>query len=262
MLEGQIKNARKVYELRKYIPDDLRPFLDFRPKKTGITLVSFFEFAPMRGVNVSHKAAQEEMAKIGKMKESLLAPTVDDEAKIKKLTDLGFKSRKKDADDYLEEDVQAFLCRELLKPAEGDIPRHIREDLLGLKGRLKYLTAEFEWSLDGEKDRVDILCRDEKDPARLVVIELKKIRTEKLEQSRYVPILKTHEKELADFAAALTGVKELQPGNLRISMIYLMPNHHRLDIAQWRNVATKCGIDGIVFYEHAFSFGRIAERDC
>ena len=109
IFKGQTENASKVYELRKEIPDKLSCYLDFRPRAGGIKLVSLFDFAPMWGFSKTLKGA---LAKIKRNQDFLISPNKDDEEKRKMLYSLGFNIRKSGNEDYLEEDVQAFLIRE------------------------------------------------------------------------------------------------------------------------------------------------------
>jgi len=255
IFKGQTENAPKVYGLRKMIPEKLKCYLDFRPKATGITLVSFFDFAPMRGLNINDKNIKSVLGAFTRKQDFLLSPDKDDEDKIKILQDLKFKTRGTTGSDYLEEDVQAFLIREILNSGDRDMPRHIVKscNLLGLR----YLTSEFEWS-SKKIDRVDILCCDKDDFHKIVVIELKKVRTTKLLQRRYLNILQKNSGDLIRFISALTNTTLDVATPIEIHMVYLMPSHPRLDTNLWRQIVAEHGVDDIVFYKTGYLFDRTA----
>ncbi|MFH1061884.1 MAG: hypothetical protein V1747_03240 [Candidatus Omnitrophota bacterium] len=253
IFEGQIRNAKKAYEWRSFIPNNLKNYLDFRSKATGITLVSLFDFAPMRGINVNSDNIKFIMETLTKEQDFLLSPNKDDDKKRAILEKLKFKSRLATKEEYLEEDVQAFLVREILSSENNakNIAQKIIEECK--LSSLKYLASEFEWSEQGKKDRVDILCCDGGDYNKLLIIELKKVRTTKLEQARYLKIFKEHETEIKKFVAVLTG-KEVDACRTDIKIIYLMPSHPRLDKNMWVKVIKEQGVDGIIFYNTGYPF--------
>jgi len=253
IFEGQIRNAKKAYEWRRNIPRKLRNYLDFRPKATGITLVSLFDFAPMRGINVNGNNIKSIMETLTKEQDFLLSPNKDDDKKRAILEALNFKSRAAATEEYLEEDVQAFLVREILSSEDSakNIAQKIIEECKF--SSLKYLASEFEWSEQGKKDRVDVLCCDSGDYNKLLIVELKKVRTTKLEQARYLKIFRKHENEIKKFVAALTG-KEVDSCRADVKIIYLMPSHPRLEKNMWKKVIKEQGVDGIIFYNTGYPF--------
>ena len=254
IFKGQTANAEKAYEWRKEIPEKLNRYLDFRPKATGITLVSFFDFAPMRGLQVNPKNIRSVLNILKRRQDFLISPAKSDEEKIEILQNIGFKARAYSNEEYLEEDVQAFLAREILSYSDKDMPQRIANSC-NFSG-LKYLTSEFEWS-SGGVDRVDILCCDKDNYYKILIIELKKIRTTQLKQTRYLGILRKKSKELIRFISVLTGKKLNERNPLDIHMVYLMPSHPHLEIAMWEKIAVKHGIDGIIFYNTGYPCDRI-----
>lgn len=254
IFKGQTANAEKVCEWRKAIPQKLSRYLDFRPKAYGITLVSLFDFAPMRGLQVNPKNIRAVLNMLKRRQDFLISPAKSDEEKIEILQAIGFKTRANNNEEYLEEDVQAFLAREILSYSDKDMPQRIANSC-NFSG-LKYLTSEFEWSGDGV-DRVDILCCDKENYYKILVIELKKIRTTQLKQTRYLNILKKKSSELIRFISALTSKKLNEKQPIDIHMIYLMPSHPRLEIAMWERIVTKHGVDGIIFYNTGYPCDRI-----
>lgn len=254
IFKGQTENAKIVYEWRKEIPEKLNCYLDFRPKATGITLVSFFDFAPMRGLQVSDKSIKSVLSAIKRKQDFLISPEKSDKEKISILKELRFKTRLANTEEYLEEDVQAFLIREILSHSDKDIPQRIIRSY-NFSG-LKYLTSEFEWSSNGI-DRVDILCCDKNNYYKILVIELKKIRTTQLKQNRYLNILKAKSSDLIGFISALTNKKLEDKTPLDIHMIYLMPSHPRLETKMWERIVIEHGIDGIIFYNTGYPFDRM-----
>jgi len=256
MLAGQIRNAKSVFKLQQQIPHLLGPFLGLRAKENGMTLVSFFDFAPMRGRKVTERTADRILKELKDQQELLTDPEKSKEEKKKALR--GFPS-KKPGKGFLEEDVQAFLIREIINPERlGDISQRICEVCDCQK--LKYLASEFEWSLNGKKDRIDILCRDQNDPSKIVIIELKKVRITQLKQARYIRVFQEHrhQEELKSFVAALTGYPVVS-GALDIRMVYLMPDHPRLNPKEWEEIVCKNHVDGIVFYNQDFSPGNLVK---
>lgn len=252
---GQIKHARKAYEWSENIPEKLRRYLYLRPKTTGITLVSLFDFAPMRGTDVNDNNIDSVINKFNENYDFLVSPNKDENDKIEILRELNFKSRSNKEEDYLEEDVQAFLIREIIDSDDviKDIPKRISKKC-GFSG-LKYLTSEFEWSINGKKDRIDVLCCDKEDHSKLLVIELKKIRTTKLDQTRYVKVLNDNQDQIKKFVAALTNIAPKKSG-IDVKIIYLMPSHPRLDEKKWGSIVKRERVDGIVFYNTGFSFDK------
>lgn len=254
IFKGQIENAIKAYSLKKEIPEKLRCYLDFRPKATGITLVSFFDFAPMRGLEMNSKNVKEILTQLKKQQDFLLSPNKDEQEKIEKIGKFGFLAKSNKKEEYLEEDIQAFLIREILSSSDKDIPQRIAK-ICGFSG-LKYLTSEFEWSDKGKIDRIDILCCDKLNYNRVVILELKKIRTTKLSQARYFKTLKDNESSLKELISALTSKEFDKKDSIELKMIYLMPGHPRLEEEFWRGVVSRADINGIIFYKMGFSFDR------
>lgn len=252
---GQIKNARKACEWSIKIPKRLRRYLYLRPTANGITLVSFFDFAPMRGKGVNNKNIDFIISELDKKYAFLVSPQKSKNDKIEILKKLDFKSKAKSATDYLEEDVHAFLIREIMDSEDviKDMPKRISERC-GFS-RLKYLTSEFEWSINGKKDRIDILCCDKEDHDKLLVIELKKIRTTKLNQIRYVKVLEDNQEEMKKFIATLTNTPA-DSSRIGIKIIYFMPSHASLDKTKWDDIAKRKGVNAIFFYNTGFSFDR------
>lgn len=255
IFKRQTENAAKAYELRNAIPEKLKCYLDFRPKATGITFVSFFDFAPMRGLEVNDKEINSVLNKIKSKQDFLISPDKDGKEKRDIFKDLGFKARCDNGSEYLEEGVQAFLIREILRRGDKDMLQRIIEgcNFLGLE----YLTSEFEWSSDKVVDRIDILCCDKENYRKVLVLELKKVRTTQLKQGRYLNILRDNEGELIRFISALTNRAFDETTHLDIHMIYLMPSHPRLEPAMWDKVVSKHGIDGIIFYNTGYPFDGI-----
>ena len=254
IFKKQTENAKKAFKWREKIPERLRCYLDFRPKATGITLVSFFDFAPMRGLQINEKNIRPVLSTLTSKQNFLISPAKSDEEKIKILQRLEFKTRPIKNEEYLEEDVQAFLIREILSRGDKDIPQRIIKSC-NFSG-LKYVTSEFEWS-NGGKDRADVLCCDKNNYYKILIIELKKIRITQLKQTRYLNVLKEKSEDLIRFISVLTNKKLEDKTLLDIHMIYLMPSHPRLDTKMWEKIVIEYGIDGIIFYNTGYPFDRM-----
>lgn len=262
IFEGQIRHAQEVFKLHKSIPERLQGYLRFRPKATGITLVSFFEFAPMRGLDLkavrNNDSINRTLNVLNKHADFLLSPLKSDDEKIKILGKLGFKTRGKTQEEYLEEDVQAFVIREILGGNYMSVPAAMSTGLR-LVG-LEYLTSEFEWSDKGKKERIDVVCLDKQDSCKVIILELKKIRTTNLKQYTYKPFLQKNQAEFRQFISALKGL-DLSNRELEIRMMYLMPSHPRLVENRWKEIIHKFHLDGILFYKVGFPPDRLILPD-
>src|SRR3989338_2735607 len=204
----------------------------------------------MRGRDLSSANIEDVMNKLKAKEDLLISPNKKNDSKRDVLEDLEFKVRGKHNSLYLEEDVQAFLIREILSGMSRDLTGRIAQ-ASGFSS-LEYLTSEFELS-EGSKDRVDVLCCDSGDPYRIIVIELKKIRSTHLEQTRYLSTLLNHKADLMSFINNLTG-KKLDPSHsIDIQQVYLMPYHPDIDQKKWEKIASKNGVKGILFYNSGFS---------
>jgi len=275
-LSGQTKNAEICKELRRKIPEELKHFIDIKPKKSGMTLISLFDFASMRGIDVTKQKALEALNKFKKISKLLISSDKDEREKLDKLKQMGFKERnesdKKHLKDYLEEDVQAFLIRELLSSdASSKSTINMIQDKFGFK-ELMYLTSELEWSLKGKQDRIDILCCDKLNPKKILILEIKKVRLTNLDQGRYVTILSEHNKDLLEFVSALTDLGYSKEDKLEINMVYVMPDNQNKDDKFWKGVLDKKKdvkgkygenkqVNGIIFYQTGFPSTRQIKRD-
>lgn len=251
-LEGQIKQAAFARELRMKIPNQLRSFIDIRPTQKALTVVSLFPYAPMRGIpNLSAVAVGSLLEKLAAAATDLLSPDKSDVAKVAVLGSLGFKSRKHRmtqepvsyATHYVEEDVQAYLIRELLGNAESPFARQFRS-VMGAP--IRYLCCELEWSWEGSALRPDVICHDTENPARVLIVELKARRTTKLGQVvEYRGFLNRYGEELRRFISALSGVEVQRV--LEVHTAFLMA-HHPNSPEDWagheRNAGTR-----ILFYQ-------------
>jgi hypothetical protein len=179
LFSGQADNAKIAAQLRKRIPDSLKKWLDFRPKKSGLTLVSYFDWAPMRGLSFSGlKEGNELLSKIRLHSRKFLGEITVEE-KLRILGELGFKrATKKKTSEYLEFNVQAAIIRDLLNQRHWY--KKLSRSFCNKEG-VHFLTSELEWSLDGVSYRPDIICIDNAF-SKIIILELKIIRQKNFQQ--------------------------------------------------------------------------------
>lgn len=253
LFEGQTESAKIVKELRGKIPSKLKPFIDFRPTKDGITIVSLFDYYPMRGKDIRRSSAcQNELEKVMQKiddRSSILLSAKSDDDKIRIFEELGFKIPDKQSEkEYLESDVQASIIRDLIN---GGVWKRTLTKTIPETISLNYLTSELAWSdrLDNKegKGRPDIVCLGL--PNFVVIIEVKKVRQTDLQQVvSYKTKLENNIKSFLSFATALSGSN--LPNHLIFKTVFVMPYTTGRQ-PEWKKIARNYETT-IVFYQYSF----------
>lgn len=141
--------AKDTYDNIK-LDANFRKYFHLRPTSSGITIVSTFSFAPMRGIDVQARELHDTLVRLNSRLKFLVSDNKSTDEKTEVLIkEFGFKKRDKD-ETVLEEYAQALFIKGMLQKqseyegarfvaSEFTLEKRNRFDVVGIKDNTLYI---------------------------------------------------------------------------------------------------------------------------
>lgn len=246
-----IENACIASNVWETSSEKIKKYFHLRPTQSGVTIYTTNPIMAMRGVDVKNKnrdlaaKLQKKVNDISKSYDRLLS---DDIYKaVEEYKKLGFKEREKKMSGRLEEYYQAVMINEM-----GDDVN--LQNKLRLKAPIRFVGSEI--ILEKGKHRIDIVGFEEIEK-KLYLLELKKDRTEKVEQvANYVDYYSEGEASVVfkDLLKVYPGVSSVQFKVIRGVMVMRIAEN--MTEEKWFQKAAQHNVD-ILFFKESIKFEKV-----